>query len=85
MSDMNAFQRIAIGAYADGEFSHIEEHSFGHNYGDTLFAFVLTELSEKEDCDSLEEAVNRMRRAVRELQEVADALDFAQQNQGDKT
>ena len=43
------------------------------NLGDTLFAFIMLELAESEDC-SLETAIKRMETAERQLRQVITGL-----------
>lgn len=68
LSALNQWQQIAVQAYPDGELIL----SVG---GDVLFDFVVVELAENEDCDSLEEAITRMNVAIKDLQKVLQALE----------
>ena len=43
--------------------------------GDTLFAFLMIELSDAEDCEGPDDALRRVRSAVDQLEDVADALE----------
>lgn len=68
---MNQFQLAAIAAYPDGEL--LAQPPLG--LGDTLFTFVVTELSDKEDCLTLDDAIRRMETAVSDLNRVLEALE----------
>lgn len=66
---MNRFQQAAIAAYPDGEILAPD------GIGDSLFKFVLTELSDNEDCSTLCIAKSRMKIAIAELSLVLEALE----------
>jgi hypothetical protein len=68
------FQQIVADSYVGGEFAG---HSLAYidDCGDTLFAFLMTELSVKEDCSGFEEAISRLDTAIRELNEVRGAFE----------
>lgn len=76
--------RIAAEAYSDGEFAHIaslgdeqEMKEASREVGDTLFSFLMVELSMREGCEGLEEAVKRIGTSLRELEAVKAALEAA--------
>ncbi len=71
---LNKQQRIAAKAYGSGDFAHVISLNEAGNVGDTLFLFVMREMSDEEDCESLDEGINRMRQAIDDLQVVLDAL-----------
>jgi len=72
---MNQYQAQAACSYADGEYQGIDpEH-----IGDTLFTFVMRELSEKEDCDCIEAAISRMEMAAHEIEQVLNGLHLLQE------
>jgi len=70
---MNKYQEICNGVYGDGweiaEFSEDPEHN-----GDTLAEYVARELSDSEECDSIDEAIQRIFFAIDELEQVQMAL-----------
>jgi len=66
--DQSKILSILTQTYAGGDFANAY---FG---GDTLFEFLMIELSEQEGCDSIVEAINRIEGAIAELSEVRDAL-----------
>lgn len=74
----NRYQRAVAQTYADGMFLHLLEQ--GHwrsevpNCGDTLFAFLMIELSCREDCTDLETALSRTARAAEDLQMAYESL-----------
>ncbi|WOF44314.1 hypothetical protein KNJ79_05125 [Sphingopyxis indica] len=68
MSKFNRAQRIVADVYADGEFQHVQPDEI-HDIGDTLFTFLMIELS-----DDAEEAARRVRVAINELVAVEEAL-----------
>lgn len=67
LAGFNKFQRVAVKSYPDG--SLILEIG-----GDSLFTFVISELSDKEDCEDLNDAIERMTVAMSDIQKVRDAL-----------
>jgi len=67
---MNRYQQQASESYADGEYQGIEPEQLG----DGLFTFVMSELSEREDCDCIEAAISRMEMAAHEIEQVLDGL-----------
>lgn len=77
---MNAAQKIMLEHYAGGEFSHIATLSTAdaanevHYCGDGLLRFLFAEMSDTEDCDSVEEAHRRVSAALRDLTIVLNAL-----------
>lgn len=79
MSHMNAFQNTAARAFKNGKYAHLIDvadwPSRLPQLGDTLFAFVMLELSNAEGCNSDSEAAYRMTAAARELQAVADDIN----------
>lgn len=78
---MNDFQKILVGAYAAGEFADLAEYTdpkaaqaSARHLGDPLLAFLLAELSENEGCDSMDEALKRIRTSIGQLEQVEKAL-----------
>src|SRR3546814_3281767 len=72
----NRAQRIVANIYGDGDFQHVRPGEI-HDVGDTLFTFLMVELSDDEGCDDVEEARRRVRMAIDELVAVGDALLLA--------
>lgn len=70
---LNRFQRIAADTYANGDYRHLTdpEQAKADDNGDTLITFIMRELDEPEDAN---DAVKRLDTAIRELEEVRDAL-----------
>ncbi|MHA3790543.1 hypothetical protein [Sphingomonas sp. YL-JM2C] len=71
---LNAFQRACAQHYADGDFAHVETLDQVREQGDTLFTFLMVELSSSEDCDGRDESVRRVDTAIDNLRDVLDAL-----------
>src|SRR3546814_19350630 len=59
----NRAQRIVANIYGDGDFQHVRPGEI-HDVGDTLFTFLMVELSDDEGCDDVEEAGRRVRMAI---------------------
>lgn len=74
MTDLNTHQRAAADTYGMGDFSYATTQDEAENVGDTLFLFIIRELSDDEGCDSRDEAIRRMEAAKRDIQDVLDAL-----------
>lgn len=81
----NRFQKAAAQVYGGGDYSYICEQGYGarqlseditmHNFGDTLFNFVMIELDMNEGCETLEDAKRRIDVSIEDLQRVRAALD----------
>ena len=72
--EFNTFQQIAANTYDGGEHFCKSPDSI-NTCGDSLLAFVMNELSTSEDCDSIGEAISRIKVAIRQLEEVSLALE----------
>ncbi|MGH6797139.1 MAG: hypothetical protein ACRECP_01870 [Methylocella sp.] len=77
---LNDWQKAVARIYGDGDFAHFEVDgkicdADLDQCGDTLFVFLMLELSDTEDCDSPEEAIRRIEIARRQLGDVIDALE----------
>lgn len=73
-SPWDEFQQVVVESYNGGD--HQAEHPDNvHNIGDTLLTFLLVELSKKEDCDSMQTAIDRLDSAMTQLQAVRDAFE----------
>lgn len=60
------FQQIVLEHYDQGEHC-VHSRADIPQCGDTLLQFLLSELSEQEDCDSMDTAINRLDSAIRQL------------------
>ena len=74
---LNKAQTILVNTYGDGDYLHITDAAQADMVGDTLFTFLMRELDDDEGCDSVETASDRVRTAIAQLMEVADALEEA--------
>lgn len=62
-------QRLVLQSYEKGEFAHLAPQEVV-DCGDGLLKFLLVELSQQEDCENFEVAVNRVETAIRQLQDL---------------
>lgn len=60
---LNAFQRSCAAAYGEGDFAHVESLADASAVQDTLFSFLMIELSSEEGCANLTDAVRRLEMA----------------------
>jgi hypothetical protein len=60
------YQKIVVNSYNEGEHL-VTDPVTVHDCGDGLLRFLLTELSEKEDCDSYDCAIQRLDSAISQL------------------
>lgn len=76
---LNAIQIEVAKSYAEGDFSEIITSPDWRHYlarcGDTLFSFLMIELSPGEDCENLETALARLQRAADDIETVFDHLE----------
>lgn len=77
---LNEAQTVCARTYAGGEFAHLVEEpttwrGFIDSCGDTLFRFMMLELSDGEDCHTIGEGHDRITRARDEVEGVMLALD----------
>lgn len=84
---LNAAQKVVLENYSLGEFKHMlaltsdgELQTELALCGDGLLRFLIVGLSTKEDCLSLEEATDRISRAIQDLDELKLKLEDAQGN-----
>jgi hypothetical protein len=68
--ELNKFQKRALGVYCNGEYKYIKTEEELMDCGDTLFIFLMLELSDAEDCDNITIAITRIKTAIADLQEV---------------
>lgn len=78
---LNAAQKSVIATYENGEFSELLDSESEEEFqktldscGDTLFKFLMIELSSKEDCDSTETAYQRMSTVIQQVESVTQAI-----------
>ncbi len=68
---MNAWQKAVAKLYCHGDFAHFATDPKWRvnldDCGDSLFRFLMIELSTEEDCDSAEEAINRLENAREDI------------------
>jgi len=64
---MNKFQTLAKNTYAGGQFNYLSTDAQTDRLGDSLFAFIMRELSEAGGCNDHQEAVHRMENARNEI------------------
>ena len=76
---MNEAQRLLLQHYENGEYAEYPEAEIRshESVGDGLLRFLFIELSEREDCDSLEEAMSRMNTVLKQVGEVHAAIQEA--------
>lgn len=78
MPKPNQAQQVACRAYANGDYSHLANDKDWREKietcGDTLFKFLMIELSDDEDCADIEIAAGRIDRAIDELADVRVAI-----------
>lgn len=77
---LNVWQKAIARSYDGGEYAHFAaEGKVSYDdldqCGDTLFVFLMLELSDTEDCDSTEEAIRRIESGKRQLAAAIDALE----------
>lgn len=77
MSDLNKAQIVCKINYCNGEFELTKTLEETEMIGDTLFEFLMRELSDQEDCDTLATACYRMDQVVDQVTEVRDAMQTA--------
>jgi hypothetical protein len=72
---LNPFQLLCAQTYGEGDFAHIESVEQARDVGDTLFVFLMIELSLSEGCESTDEALCRLEIAKADIGRVIDAID----------
>ena len=68
------YQKVVLESYNGGEHGVVELFDVP-NCGDGLLRFLLVELSEQEDCDSFDCAINRLETGIRQLTGVKLAFE----------
>ena len=71
---LNQYQNVLKDMYAEGMYSHIRGVVEDEIIDDTLFLFLMRELSTSEGCDSLDEAIRRLNTAKTDLGSCIEAL-----------
>lgn len=71
---LNPFQRACADVYGGGDFAHVQDVEEAREGGDTLFVFLMVELSSSEGCDSADEVLRRLDMAIADIQGVAEAV-----------
>jgi len=71
---LNQYQKVFKERYGEGIYSYIQSADEAENGCDTLFLFLMRELSTSEGCDSLNEAVRRLNAAETDLGGCIEAL-----------
>lgn len=71
---LNPFQRACANVYGGGDFAHVSSVDDARATGDTLFLFLMVELSSNEGCTDGEEAGRRLEMAIADIQGVAEAV-----------
>jgi hypothetical protein len=78
---MNRFQVQATTTYADGAYAPLANSetwlSDVEDLGDGLFKYLMVELATRENCETWTEAIERIDRAIQELERVSTALRLA--------
>jgi hypothetical protein len=77
--EFNMFQQIVDSIYNYGDHLCKTPDDIDH-CDDSLLAFIMRELSDSEGCDSFEEALSRIRIAMRQLSRVQHAMEMALAN-----
>ena len=77
---LNDWQKAVAQTYGDRDYAHFDVDGVISDddldqCGDTLFVFLMLELSDAEDCDSTDEAIRRMESARRQLDDAIEALE----------
>ncbi len=89
---LNEMQRVIINVYADGDYRHLFEDvttaqelkAAYAEVGDGLFIYLMKELSDQENCDTFEVALERLHASEKDIHDVAVALAEARRNGGDE-
>ena len=74
---LNYMQKVVLRDYGDGDYAYlidegeIQDH---RTLGDSLLSFMLVELSNDEDCQDIDEGLNRLLRGHKDLTVAMQAL-----------
>ncbi len=83
--ELNPAQKVLLETYAGGDYVGSTEKDI-EGVGDTLLLFLFRELATSEDCNSIDEARNRIGTVIRQLDELDSALakqDFDEKEESD--
>lgn len=77
---LNDWQKEIARHYGSGDYAYLAERgeisrTDLDDCGDTLFRFLMVELADKEDCDTLEEAIRRCESARQQLDDAIGVLE----------
>ena len=72
---MNINQRTILDTYGCGDYAGVRILEEVEDSGDSLFEFLLKELSDEEGCDSVDLAIDRLRIVIDDVQNIIDELD----------
>lgn len=77
---LNVWQKAIARSYDGGDYGYLAEQAEVSreelaNCGDTLFEFLMIELSDQEDCEDQEEAIRRMGQARDQLDAAIAVLE----------
>lgn len=73
----NSFQCQCAAVFGGGDFAHVTTLDEVRACGDTLFTFLMIELSDHEGCTDLPEAARRLEQAQCDIQAVLDRFGEA--------
>lgn len=76
--EFNSMQKSVLERYEFGEYKDIKTPKELQSCGDTLLKFLMVELSNQEDCTSVDEAEVRLEAAVVQINDVVDSLTDTQ-------
>lgn len=71
------WQRVVADTYGEGDYRGAADVSEAKDAGDGLYTFLMGELDEREGCETMEEAHDRVQTAIDQLNEIANALALA--------
>lgn len=75
---MNAWQKAVCETYGGGDYRHLKRNprwkEMLDDVGDTLFAFLMIELSDAEDCEDPETALQRLESARDDIDQAIDQV-----------
>lgn len=75
---LNPFQRVLARVYGDGAFAHVASLEEARGVGDGLFTFLMVELSDREDCQTPDDATRRLVDAIEDIRKVLHILEAIQ-------
>lgn len=74
MTEFNPFQKSVAQNYCGGDFSHVSTTEEAKEVGDTLFYFLIVELSTTEGCNNADDARQRLYNASQQVLECHNAI-----------